>query len=437
VDTSIEEKSPAGLTDSINESMKRSSPSTSSPTSAPVIKAEDSEPSQIAQLEDARFPITARDSAVVDVAKQSIPAVVTLGLKVMQPIKRPSGLPVRSLLRPYADELFKTFTEGPDREKLLPYVGSGFIVDESGLLGRGFNPTEGDPNARYVITNYHVIENYRNASILVTLNDGRVFPATLLDADAFVDIALLKIEEIEDEVLPTVRVGDSDDLSVGESVIALGNPFGPILDDPRPTVTVGVVSAVDRSLQSGTESSGGPTRAYVGMIQTDASINPGNSGGPLVNYDGEVVGINTFVLSLNGRDSTGVNFAMPINRAVGVAAEILRFGQVRAITIDLDVWTVNRYLMTRYALETDRGLLVWKIAENGPGEAAGLRESDVIEKVEGRPVFRPDDLYSHIFSRTVGESIRLSVSRKGERFETEYKITEAKESNPPGGGRGR
>lgn len=421
-----EANAPSELTESINESMKR--PSSGARGAGPEVSANNGD----IAFEDIPLPITARNSAVVDVVRQNIPAVVTLGLRVVRPKRRPSGLPVRSLLRPYADELFRTFTEGPDPDQLFPYVGSGFIIDESNLLGRGFNPNEGDPDARYVITNYHVIEAYRDASILITLTDGREFPATLLDADAFVDVALLRLEGIEGEIIPTVRVGDSDDLSVGEGVIALGNPFGPVLRDPRPTVTVGVVSALGRSLQPGLTQNGGPTRAYVGMIQTDASINPGNSGGPLVNFDGEVVGINTFVLSRDGQSSTGVNFAMPIGRAIAVAAEILKFGRVLPITIDLDVWTVNRYLINRYGLETDRGLLVWKIAAEGPGRAAGLKEGDVIERVEGRPVLRPEDLYAHIYSRTVGETIRLSVSRKGRQFETDYKIAEAQEDDRGG-----
>lgn len=371
------------------------------------------------------LPTSSRRDVVVDVAQRATPAVVTIGLTVVEPRERPGGLPVRSLLRPYADELFKTFTQGGSGEHNVPYVGSGFIIDRSSLLGPGFNPGDIDPNARYVLTNYHVISSEENPRIFVTLADGRELPAVLLDADTVVDLALLKLVTDDPESIPVMSVGDSDDLMVGETVIALGNPFGPMIEDPNPTVTIGVVSALHRSFQPEIDQSRSRPLAYRNMIQTDASINSGNSGGPLVNLDGEVIGINTFAISPQGSGSIGVNFATPINRAVDVAREIVRYGQVRPILIDVEVWAINRYLMGRYGLTETSGLFVWKVSAGGPAAAAGLRKGDVLLKVDGRRAFRPDDLIGTIYSRTVGEHINLTVSREGRTFETEYEVRQA------------
>lgn len=371
------------------------------------------------------MPLSARRDIIVEVAQLTTPGVVTIGLTFIEPRDRPGGLPVRSLLRPYAEELFKTFTQGQPREHNVPYVGSGFIIDQSGLLGPGFNPSEGDPQARYVLTNYHVISAEEDPRIFVTLADGREFLATLLDADVVVDLALLKIETTDPQSIPVMSLGDSDDIMVGETVIALGNPFGPMIDDPNPTVTLGVVSALHRSFQPEVDAKVKRPLAYRNMIQTDASINPGNSGGPLVNLDGEVIGINTFAIAPEGSGSTGVNFATPINRAVEVAREIIRYGKVRPIVVDLEVWAVNPYLVGRYSLTETTGLFVWKVAEAGPAAEAGLRQGDVVLRVDGRRAYRPDDLIGTIYSRTVGEHVNLTVSREGRIFETEYEIRQA------------
>lgn len=379
------------------------------------------------------LPASARRDAIVEVAQQVTPAVVTIGLTVVEGRQHTEGLPLRSLLRPHADELFKTFTEGALRERDVPYVGSGFIIDQFSMLGPGFNPSEGDTDARYVLTNYHVISTAKDPRITVTLADGREFPAELLDADAVVDVALLKILADDPASIPVMNVGDSDDIMVGETVIAVGNPFGPMIEDPNPTITLGVVSALHRSFQPELDEKASRPLVYRNMIQTDASINPGNSGGPLVNLDGEVIGINTFAISPEGSGSTGVNFATPINRAVEVAREIVRYGRVRPILVDLEVWAVNRYLMGRYDLDEETGLFVWKVSPEGPAADAGLRRGDVVMKVDGRWAYRPDDLIGTIYSRTVGEHVNLTVSREGRVFETEYEIRQApdKQGSPP------
>jgi S1-C subfamily serine protease len=372
-------------------------------------------------------PASSRRDVIVDVAQRTTPAVVTLGLIVGERRDHPTGLPVRSLLRPHAEELFRTFTQGAARELDVPYVGSGFVIDQTSLLGPGFNAMEGDTRSRYVLTNYHVIHTEGQPRVFVTLADGREYPAELLDADAVVDVALLRIVTDDPDSIPVMTVGDSDDIMVGETVLALGNPYGPMIDDPNPTVTLGVVSALNRSFQPQVDPKVSRPLVYRNMIQTDASINPGNSGGPLVNLDGEVIGINTFAISPQGAGSTGVNFATPINRAIDVAREIVRYGHVRPILVDLEVWSVNRYLMSRYNLPEPTGLFVWKLGPNGPAVDAGLRRGDVVLKVDGRRAYRPDDLIGTIYSRTVGEHINLTVSREGRTFETEYQVRQAPE----------
>lgn len=366
-----------------------------------------------------------RESVVVHVAKRVSPAVVTVGKRVDSTRQPTRGIPVRRLLQPYTEETLRTFAEGPPEKKAEPYIGSGILFGAGDLLGGGFNPSKFDPIDRYVVTNYHVIQSEGDVELFVTLADGRVFDVTLLDADAVVDIAVLRVTNPQQEEIPGVTFGDSTDIMIGESVVALGNPFGPVLKDPHPTLTLGVISALGRSFEPKLDASSGRPRAYRGMIQTDASINPGNSGGPLVNFDGEIVGINTFIISDGQGGPNGVNFAIPINRAVLVAREILEYGEVRPIYVDLDVWTVNRYLMRRYGLEIGTGLFVWKMAKSGPAYTAGLRDGDVIVKVEGRPAYRPEDLIGEIYTRTVGEHINLTVAREDRSFETEYIIQQA------------
>lgn len=189
------------------------------------------------------------------------------------------------------------------KEEATPHVGSGFVIRDG-----------------YILTNHHVVEGA--AEISITLPDGRRFEVTNIRDQVLVDrqtdLAIIKVNAHD---LPIADLGDSDDVIIGEWSIAIGNPFGLRMEDPRPTVTVGVVSAVKRDFRP--DESG---RVYTGMIQTDASINPGNSGGPLVNSDGQVIGLNTFIFSSSG-GSLGIGFAIPINRAAEVANRLIAEGR--------------------------------------------------------------------------------------------------------------
>lgn len=363
---------------------------------------------------------SARHSAVVDIAERLSPAIVTIGqtrTQTVSPFEALGGLP-----RIFGDDLGRNFFFGSSkRTYFLPYVGSGFIVDEKSLIGEG-PKSKAPASSRFVLTNYHVIQGAED--IVVTLTDGREYPARLLDADAVVDVALLRIDLKPGESVATAKLGNSDDIMVGESVVALGNPFGPLIEDPHPTVTVGVVSAVNRSFQLEVDQRTGNARVYRGMIQTDASVNPGNSGGALVNFDGEVIGINTFIIAPGG-GSSGVNFAIPINRAVRVAHEIIEYGEVRTPYLDFDIRAVgqiNRDLLRRWGVNETDGLLIWRMDEKGPAMKAGLELGDVIHKVEGRTVSRPEDLIAQIISRTVGEGVTLTIARAGKTLEILYVI---------------
>ncbi len=315
-------------------------------------------------------------STVAAVAHRVSPAVVTIGA-------------VRESYRP-ADDFFRAFVIRQDQYQ--PYLGSGVLISEDG----------------HIITNVHVIEGAKQ--VVVTFSDGREFPAAIAAVDKLQDIALLKIEGRD---LPDpLPLGDSDALQIGEDVIALGNPFGPMMQDPRPTVTRGVVSAVHRNFRPDASAE----RVYTGMIQTDAAINPGNSGGPLVDMEGNVVGVNTFIFSRSG-GSHGIGFAIPVNRVKSMLDEIRQYGRLRNVAVDFDAVRVQTQRLA--------GVMLRAIARKGPAEKAGLAPGDVILAVDGRNVSTPDDLYLTIGARQVGERLTMQVWREGKTFDATYEVAEA------------
>ncbi|MDZ4859527.1 MAG: trypsin-like peptidase domain-containing protein, partial [Candidatus Hydrogenedentes bacterium] len=227
-----------------------------------------------------------RRTAIVTSIERAAPAVVSINVSV---VRAQRNVP------PMFDEFWGFFDiprpTNQIEKRRINSVGSGFILSAEG----------------HILTNYHVIED-ADEVVSVTLPDGRELPVTVVGADDRTDIAVLLVRE--PQRLPTIPLGDSEDLLTGEWVIAIGNPFGMLMKDPQPTVSVGVISANHRRVSS---SVGNGERLYQGMIQTDAAINPGNSGGPLVNARGQVVGVNTMIFSQSG-GSVGLGFAIPINR---------------------------------------------------------------------------------------------------------------------------
>src|SRR5437879_3036409 len=289
--------------------------------------------------QDRSSPGKSRQTAIVIAAARLAPAVVSVNV-----LRRERQLP---------QDPFDLFFMPRGSEQVVEGYGSGFVISPDGV----------------VITNQHVTQGAEQ--IVVTKRDGRDLPAQIQGEDPPTDIAVLKVDGTD---LPTAPLGKSTDLLIGEWVVAVGNPFAYLLGNTEPTVTAGVVSAVGRNLLPSERQSG----IYVGMIQTDAAINPGNSGGPLANALGEVVGVNSNILTPSG-GSVGVGFAIPIERAVRVADELRRFGTVRRAWVGLDVAGAEDLRGWKRV----GGLRVTQVAANGPAARAGIAEGDVLLVARG------------------------------------------------------
>ncbi len=273
------------------------------------------------------------------------------------------------------------------------FVPFGYERDVEGL-GSGFAIESGG----YVLTNAHVVQGA--SEIVVAAADGADYPAELIGADDLSDVALLKV----DAEIPLPEFGDSDDLVTGEPAIAIGNPFGYLLSNVEPTVTVGVISGVGRHIiPSAFSGSGGDGETiYADMIQTDASINPGNSGGPLVNAEGQVIGVNSAIFSRSG-GSQGLGFAIPINRALRIAEQLRTDGHVRRPWVGIDVGPS----------ESDRtgrsGASIVGIAPDSPAQRAGLERGTEVIAVQGRSVKSPLDWEAELFNVSPGETLTVKV----------------------------
>jgi len=247
----------------------------------------------------------------------------------------------------------------------------------------------------------------RAAQIWVTLPNRHVFECEVVGTDPNYDLAVIRVKQQGTEVFQTSPLGNSDNLMVGEWALALGNPFGNFVGDPRPSVTVGVVSAVHRDVKISEGSA-----IYKDMIQTDASINPGNSGGPLVDADGDVIGINTFIFSQGG-GSLGIGFAIPINTAMSVAEELILYGHVRGVWIGMAVQELSPALANQLGLPDRQGLVVWSLEAGSPAARAGIHLGDVVRAVDGTPVRDAEEARRTIFGARVGDTITFTVARGG------------------------
>ena len=293
---------------------------------------------------------TARSAADLDASRRT--AIVTAAARAAPGVVSVSVLKRE---RPQPQDPFAFFFM-PQGSRQVQGFGSGFIISADGVI----------------VTNQHVTDGAQQ--IVVTTRDGRDFPARLLGEDPQTDIAVLKVDATG---LPTVPIGSSENLMIGEWVVAIGNPYAYLLGNSEPSVTAGVVSAVGRNLLPSQDQSG----VYVGMIQTDAAINPGNSGGPLVNALGEVVGVNSNILSNTG-GSVGIGFAIPIERAIRVATELRRFGRVRRAWVGLDVSGGNANDLR--AWKQAGGLQIATVAPGGPADRAGMTAGDVLLGARGQ-----------------------------------------------------
>ena len=312
-----------------------------------------------------------RRTAIVRASEQVAPAVVSVNV-----LRRETVQP-RSLWESF-------FLQPGTRE--VQGLGSGFVIRDDGT----------------VLTNEHVVRGA--TEVVVTLSDGRDFPADVAGTDEVTDLAVLKLRNPPGN-LPVAPLGTSGNLIIGEWVIAIGNPFGFLLSNAEPTVTAGVVSGVARNIVPGRGDQG--RGYYLDMIQTDASINPGNSGGPLINALGQVIGVNSSIISQSG-GSVGLGFAIPIDRARRIADDLLREGRVRRAWLGATVEPADPNAFGR-----SNEVRVTEVASGSPAAAAGLRAGAIVLTVGGRRVTSPLDWEARMLDMRVGEPVEMRVRENG------------------------
>jgi serine protease Do len=292
---------------------------------------------------------------------------------------------------PFSDLFERFFRDRIPRESRQTYLGSGFIIDKDG----------------FILTNNHVVE--QTDEIKVMLANGTEYDAEIVGRDPKTDLALIRIEAEED--LKPLPLGDSEKLEVGDWVLAIGNPFA-----FNHTVTAGIVSAKYRDLGAGD---------YDNFIQTDASINPGNSGGPLLDTRGEVVGINTIIVSRSG-ESIGIGFAIPINMAKDLLPQ-LKKGKVIRGWLGVMIQAITPELKESFELKEEEGALVSEVTPGGPAEEAGIEEGDAIVTFDGKKIQEMSDLPMIVASTPVGKVVTVEVIREGKKKGFEVKIAELDE----------
>lgn len=305
------------------------------------------------------------ESSVVQAVETASPAVVNV-----------------STVTVLMDALFRTMP--------VQGVGSGVIIDPRG----------------YVLTNYHVVAEANQ--VRVSLPDGKKFDGRLIGSDPSSDLAIIKVDARE---LPTVKMADSDKLRVGETAIAIGNPLGL---PGGPTVTVGVISSKGRSIQT-------EHGLMENLIQTDAAINPGNSGGPLLNLQGEVIGITTAVVPY----AQGIGFAIPINTAKMAIEDLIVHGEVRRPWLGITGIDLTPVIASHFNLSTDQGILVARIIPGGPAEEAGLTSGDIIVEFSGSAVHTVGELQREMRRRRIGDIVALTLVRGDSSWSTSLRLTKA------------
>jgi serine protease Do len=327
-----------------------------------------------------------------DLAKKASPSVVNISV-----VKKVEGMGKVPLPfgpdDPFRDFFDRYFGDQMPKDFKQQALGSGFILDKEG----------------YILTNNHVVEGADE--VKVKLADGKDSKAKVIGRDPKTDLALIKIDA--DKSLVPLPLGDSDELEVGDWVVAIGNPFG--LGN---TVTAGIVSAKYRQIGMG---------SYDNFIQTDASINPGNSGGPLINTAGEAIGINSAIFSQSG-GSVGIGFAIPVNMAKSLLPQ-LKEGKVTRGWLGVMIQKITPDLKEKLNLKDERGALVADVVSGGPADKAGIKRGDVIVGFNGKEIKESSQLPYVVGSTPVGQAAKVDVMRKGEKQSFEVKIAELKEEN--------
>jgi serine protease Do len=335
----------------------------------------------------AAAPDSLRESAVVRAVRKASPAVVNISTAYET---RARANPFAGFGTPFFDEFFKDFLDPRlERRREHTSLGSGVIIEgERGLI----------------LTNAHVIQ--RSGTIKVVLQDEREYEARIIGADPDSDLAVLKIDPREK--LPSIPMGSSDDLMIGETVIAIGNPFG-----FSHTVTTGVISALNRSIRT-------DERVFQDFIQIDASINPGNSGGPLLNINGELIGINTAIYA----KAQGIGFAIPINKARRTVADLIQYGEVKQAWTGLVVQEMDEKIIQYLKYPGRKGLMVKAVDPESPAQRAGLREGDVLLALGNRKIAGLDDYLSASKAAVAGELLEIQIWRGGRTQTVSVKTSE-------------
>ncbi len=343
------------------------------------------------------YPPIDNPNFIAAAAEQVGPAVVRID----------ASRSVRGVSEPFEHPLFKRFftdefpTEPELPERLEQGTGSGFILSSDGQI----------------MTNAHVVEGAKTVN--VTLNDGRTFEGDVIGTDPVTDVAIVKIDV---ENLPVAPLGSTDNLTAGQWAIAIGNPLG--LDN---TVTAGIISALGR-----TSSQVGISDKRVQFIQTDAAINPGNSGGPLLNAQGEVIGMNTAIRA----GAQGLGFAIPIETAKRIGDQLFKDGEVQHPYLGIQMVNLDPEMRQRinasedieFAIDADSGVMVIRVMENTPAEAAGIKRGDVISKVNEVEVNTATDVQAQVEASSIGKPLKVEVDRNGELKTLEVKPTKMPDS---------
>ncbi len=314
-----------------------------------------------------------RKTPVVIAVQKASPSVVNISTIVKERIPGLFPFPGDEFFKDFFPELF------PGEYQRVS-LGSGVIIDSKKGL---------------IVTNHHVVE--KAIDIKVVTSDGREFHASIVGTDPRSDIALLKVKNAKG--LHEIKMGNSDDIMIGETVIAIGNPFG-----LSHTVTTGVVSAIDRTVRT-------ENQVYRHFIQTDASINPGNSGGPLLNIEGKLIGINTAIY----QKAQGIGFAIPVNKVKKVVKELLRAGEVRFPWIGIEIQPLTPSLMEHFGFKSKRqgGVLINNVIKGSPAQKAGIKRGDILITIDGEKLYSVDEYREYLSDYMPEDKIEMKLFRKG------------------------
>ena len=328
------------------------------------------------------------DSEIISLTRQTViteavsiisPAVVSVNVWRTQVVRR----------NPFHDDWIFDFF-GVPRTREVQSIGSGVLFTDNG----------------YIITNAHVVESA--SDIKIVMYDATEYDANLVGIDSVHDIAIIKINGRN---LPHAILGTSSDLMIGEWSIAVGNPYSFLMKDSKPSVSVGVISALNRNFNDRSDS-----RVFRGMIQTDAAINPGNSGGPLVNIFGEVIGINSFILTETG-GSVGIGFAIPIDRVRKIAEELITYGRTREAYFGFRIQEITPFIASYLNLKSLDGVIISNIDQNGPAHNAGLRRGDIITIINEINIRNSLDAELGVSDSAPGDTLMIRIIREGKELD--------------------